>query len=123
MKNQKARIGVLILLAAAALLAAVYYFARPQPVAGAKTVTVEVIHGDGSIRTAELHTDETYLGPALLSSEELGVEGENGPTACISRRWTGDRLRRRPDLLEPVQGRGDHPQRGRPDPHRRRGAL
>ena len=33
MKNQKARIGVLILLAAAALLAAVYYFARPQPVA------------------------------------------------------------------------------------------
>ena len=61
MKNQKARIGVLILLAAAALLAAVYYFARPQPVAGAKTVTVEVIHGDGSI------------------SEELGVEGENGP--------------------------------------------
>ena len=79
MKNQKARIGVLILLAAAALLAAVYYFARPQPVAGAKTVTVEVIHGDGSIRTAELHTDETYLGPALLSSEELGVEGENGP--------------------------------------------
>lgn len=47
MKNQKARIGVLILLAAAALLAAVYYFARPQPVAGAKTVTVEVIHGDG----------------------------------------------------------------------------
>ena len=78
MKNQKARIGVLILLAAAALLAAVYYFARPQPVAGAKTVIVEVVHGDGSTKTAELHTDEAYLGPALLASEELGVEGENG---------------------------------------------
>ena len=120
MKNQKARIGVLILLAAAALLAAVYYFARPQPVAGAKTVTVEVIHGDGSIRTAELHTDETYLGPALLSSEELGVEGENGPYGLYIQTVDGETAS---DLLEPVQGRGDHPQRGRPDPHRRRGAL
>ena len=34
-------------------------------------------NGDGSTKTAELHTDEAYLGPALLASEELGVEGEN----------------------------------------------
>lgn len=78
MKNKKTWIGIALLVAAAVLLAAVYHMAKPQPTAGDKTISVEVIHGDGSTKQAEISTDEEYLGPALLASEALGVAGEQG---------------------------------------------
>lgn len=42
-----------------------------------KTVTVTVVHGDGTVREFALETQESYLGPAL--TEEGVAEGENGP--------------------------------------------
>lgn len=78
MKNKKTWIGVVLLVVAAVLLAAVYQVAKPQPTAGGKTIGVEVIHGDGSTKKVDISTEEEYLGPALLASEALGVEGEQG---------------------------------------------
>jgi len=47
---------------------------KKAPVAGAKTISVEVVHGDGSRKTFEYHTDREYLGE-VLKDEEL-VDGE-----------------------------------------------
>ena len=49
----------------------------PQAVEGDKTITVEVVHGDGSTKEFTIHTDNETLGAALME-EELLV-GEEGP--------------------------------------------
>ena len=54
-----------------------YFTARPATVAGAKAITVTVVHADGSAKEFRYHTDEDYLGPVLLT--EGLVEGEEGP--------------------------------------------
>ena len=78
MKNRKLWLGLAALVIVAAGLLLVYRTFAPKPVEGSKTVTVEIVHGDGSTRTVELHTDAGYLGEAL--DEEAGlVEGEEGP--------------------------------------------
>ena len=78
MKNKKIALGLAALVVVAAALFLVYRAFAPKPVAGAKTVTVEIVHGDKSTRTVELHTDAEYLGGALAEVEGL-VDGENGP--------------------------------------------
>ena len=49
----------------------------PQAVEGDKTITVEVVHGDGSIGEYTIHTDSETLGAALMEAELL--VGEEGP--------------------------------------------
>lgn len=74
--NKKTLFAVAVLALAAALMLGIWYAARPQTQAGAKTVVVEVVHADGSAREFTCHTDEEYLGPMLLA-EKL-AEGEQG---------------------------------------------
>ena len=66
MKQKRALLGVVMLVAAAIVLFAVWRVFTPAGTEGAKTVQVEVIHGDGSSRTFQLKTEEAYLGPALV---------------------------------------------------------
>lgn len=54
---------MLILLAAAA--AVLHFTLRPAPAEGVKTVTVEITHGDGSVKTVEIRTDAGTLRAAL----------------------------------------------------------
>ena len=77
MKNKKMLIAVVALVAVIAIMAGVYAGTRPETSQGAKTITVTVIHGDGSQKNFAYHTDEEYLGPVLLG--EGLVEGEEGP--------------------------------------------
>ena len=77
MKNQKVLIAAAALIVLIAVLAGVYFTARPATVAGAKAITVTVVHADGSAKEFRYHTDEEYLGPVLLT--EGLVEGEEGP--------------------------------------------
>ena len=77
MKNQKILIAAAVLIVLIAVLAGVYFTARPATEAGAKTITISVIHADGSEKEFQYHTDAEYLGPVLLA--EGLVEGENGP--------------------------------------------
>lgn len=74
--NKKTLYAIASLAVAAALLLGIWYFTRPQPQEGAKTVAVEVVHGDGSQKAFEFHTDAEYLGQVLME-EEL-VQGEQG---------------------------------------------
>lgn len=46
----------------------------PQSAAGGKTVTVQVVHEDGSSRDFTLNTDEEFLGAALIAD---GVVEDN----------------------------------------------
>ena len=73
--NRKTLFAVAALAAAAALMLGIWYFTRPQPQEGAKTVVVEVVHGDQSTREFTYHTDLEYLGELLLA-EQL-AEGED----------------------------------------------
>ena len=77
MKNRKTLIAAAVLVALAAILAGVYFAARPTTTAGAKTISVSVVHADGSEKQFRYHTDAEYLGPVLLA--EGLAEGENGP--------------------------------------------
>lgn len=66
--NKKRTVMLAVFLVAlAAALAAVWWFNRPETSAGSKTITVEVVHKDESVRTFTCATTEEYLAPVLVS--------------------------------------------------------
>ena len=77
--NKKTLLAVTVLAVAAALMLGIWYFNRPEPVQGDKTVVVEVIHSDDSTKEFTYYTDAEYLGE-LLVEEKLaeGTEGQFG---------------------------------------------
>ena len=81
MKNKKLVIAVVALVAVIAILAGVAYANRPQTTAGEKTITVTVVHKDGTEKKFEYHTDAEYLGAVLLA--EGLAEGEEGPYGLV----------------------------------------
>ncbi len=67
---------VLALLITAAVV--VYVKTRPEPVDGAKTITVQIVYDDVS-KTVEINTDAEYLRGALEEKELIsGTESEYG---------------------------------------------
>ena len=70
-------IALCVLAVAAAACLALYFALRPPAAAGDKTVTVQVVHGDGTDREFVLNTDQEYLGGALV--EGGVVEDNQGP--------------------------------------------
>ena len=70
-ENKKTLLAVAALAVVAALMLGLWYFTRPETQAGAKTIAVEVVHGEFTY-----HTDAEYLGEVLLA-EQL-AEGEQG---------------------------------------------
>ena len=72
--NRKTQFAVAALAVVAALMLGIWYFAKPQPQAGSKSVTVEVVHASGDSREFPFRTDALFLGE-LLTSEGL-AEGE-----------------------------------------------
>lgn len=75
MKTKKLAAAAAALAALIAVFAGVWLLTRPAVNQGAKTITVEVVHADGSRNSFTYHTDEEYLGPVLLSNGL--VEGED----------------------------------------------
>lgn len=78
--KKKSRARVIILIAVLVVLAlgmfAAYQTFMPKGEAGAKEVTVTVIHGDQSEKEFACQTDAAYLGEVL--TKESIVEGEDG---------------------------------------------
>lgn len=91
MKNKKIVFAVFALFVVIGIMAGVYKGTRPEAVEGAKTVTVRIIHKDGSEKVLEYHTDLEFLADLLLekelatgyTSEEYGftIESVDGVTA------------------------------------------
>ena len=77
MNNKKIILSVIAAVLVVALLVGGYFITRPETQTGSKTITVTVVHGDGSTKDFTYHTDEEYLGAVLLA--EGLAEGEEGP--------------------------------------------
>ena len=95
MKNRKLVITIVAVVAVIALMLGVYFATRPETQEGSKTITVYVVHSDGTEKTFTYHTDAEYLADVLLaenlvtgSTTEYGltIESVNGETAD----WTAD---------------------------------
>ena len=69
MKNKKIVIAAVALVAVIAIMAGVFLMNRPQAVEGAKAVTIEIIHKDGSTKKLEYNTDAEFLADLLLEKE------------------------------------------------------
>lgn len=81
MKNKKLIIAVVALVALVAVFLGIWFATRPETSQGAKTITVTVIHADGSTKDFTCHTDEEYLAP-VLEAENIaqGDQTEYGLT-------------------------------------------
>ena len=77
MMNKKLLVVLVALAVVVGAMLGVYAATRPETAAGAKTVTVTVVHADGSSKEFTYNTDDEYLGPVLLA--EGLVVGEMGP--------------------------------------------
>ena len=55
--GKKILIALAVLLVMIAVFFGIYQFTKQTAVTGAKTITVDVIHKDGSLKTFEYHTD------------------------------------------------------------------
>ena len=77
LQKKKILLAVVVLAVVAAALVLVWRLTAPTGETGAKTVTVQVIHSDGTSRDFTVETEEAYLGPVLVSE---GVVVDNqGP--------------------------------------------
>ena len=57
------------LLLAVAVMLGIWMATRPETTIGGKTVTVTVVHKDGSEKVFTCATDEEYLGPVLVAEQ------------------------------------------------------
>lgn len=77
MKNtRKIIISLAALVIVIAALLGIHHFTADSPTAGDKTITVEVVHKDGSVNSFTYQTDREFLGEVL--ADEALVEGETG---------------------------------------------
>ncbi len=77
MKNKKMILAVVVLALVIGAMAWLWLGSREQTVQGGKTITVTVVHGDGSGKDFTYNTDAEHLGDVILS--EGLVEGVEGP--------------------------------------------
>lgn len=76
-KNTRLLPALVALLVLMGLLAGLYLSCRPSGSDGVKSVSVEVVHADGTAKRFDYETDKEYLGQLLLS-EDL-IKGDAGP--------------------------------------------
>ncbi len=81
MKNKKTLIVVLALVLVVGAMAGLFLATRKDTVAGGKSITITVVHGDGSSKDFQVNTAEEFLGAVLLN-EEI-VVGEMGPYGLV----------------------------------------
>ena len=67
-KRTKTILGVVALIVVAAILLGIYFATRPSTTAGSKALDITVVHGDGSEKDFDVHTDAEYLADALLEN-------------------------------------------------------
>ncbi len=76
MKNKKWIFAAAALVVVIALMVGIWVATRPQTQEGEKSFTLTVVHGDGSEKSYTVHTEEMYLGAAVVA-EGLAVESDS----------------------------------------------
>lgn len=73
MEQRKRKKGIIIALAVLLVVfigvLAIYFTTRPATAVGAKTLTVEVVHKDGTKKEFTFQTETEYLGDALVEGK------------------------------------------------------
>lgn len=77
-KNKSTILALVALVCVAAIFAGVYFATRGETNEGGKTLTIQVVHGNGETKEFTIHTDAEYLGDALKEQEELGIVDGGG---------------------------------------------
>lgn len=75
MKNKKLILAVVALVAVVAVFLGIWFATRPETSQGTKTITVTVIHSDGTEKTFSYTTAQTNLGAFLESEGLIASEG------------------------------------------------
>ena len=89
MNNKKLILAAIALVAVVAILVGVYLIAKPAPVAaGAKAITVTVVHSDGTEKVFNYNTDAEKLGAYL---EEQGLIESQGADAGMFHTVDGEK--------------------------------
>ena len=79
MKNKKLMIVAIALIACVAAMLGIFMATRPETTAGSKTITVTVVHKDGSEKVFTCKTEEEYLGKVLVDENiVVGSYGDFG---------------------------------------------
>ena len=79
MKNKKMILVAVALIACVAVMLGIFLITRPETTQGSKTVTVTVVHKDGSEKVFTCQTEEEFLGKVLVNENiVVGNYGEFG---------------------------------------------
>lgn len=79
MKNRRIITVAVALVVCIAVMLGIWLASRPETTVGSKTITVTVVHKDGTEKVFTCVTDEEYLGPVLVAEEIVAAEyGEFG---------------------------------------------
>ena len=79
MKNKKMIVIAVALLTCVAAMLGIFLGTRPETVTGIKTITVTVVHKDGSEKVFTCPTEEEFLGKVLVNENiVVGSYGEFG---------------------------------------------
>ena len=79
MKNKKMILVAVALIACVAVMLGIFLATRPETTQGSKTVTVTVVHKDGSEKVFTCQTEEEFLGKVLVNEDiVVGNYGEFG---------------------------------------------
>ena len=79
MKNKKMILVAVALIACVAVMLGIFLTTRPETVEGSKTVTITVVHKDGSEKVFTCQTEEEFLGKVLVNENiVVGNYGEFG---------------------------------------------
>ena len=74
--NKKAIIGIIAVVIVVAVMGILYSAFREKPVAGSKSITIEVVNQAGESIVYDVKTDAEYLEGAMADAEGLEFEGE-----------------------------------------------
>ena len=75
MKNKKTVLAVVALVVVIAALLAVYFTTRPAASQGAKSITITVVHSDGTSKVFTYRTDAEMLGEFLEAQGLIDSKG------------------------------------------------
>lgn len=79
MKNKKLILAAVALVLVIAAMLGIYLATRPATSQGSKTITVTVVHADGSEKKVTIRTDAEYLAEALLAENlVIGEDSQYG---------------------------------------------
>lgn len=77
MKNKKIWLAAIALIAVVGIMVGIWFATRPKPVDGAKAITVEILHKDGTVNSYTIQTDAETLAQAMNEKGLLGAD-DNG---------------------------------------------